>query len=136
RWTSKSKNLSLVSGLAAGNGTVVVRQGLYADANDYGAPTTIVTQTWGRTFVEEPEVYIKEDPYGFVGLDPATGKESWSCVDFEAADPDFKGAMPPDNTVCGGGGAGAQVKKDTGLNPSKLRVGGVPCAGARRATAD
>ncbi|HEX4825947.1 MAG TPA: PQQ-binding-like beta-propeller repeat protein [Candidatus Polarisedimenticolaceae bacterium] len=122
KWTSKSKNLSLVSGLANSGGSIIVRQGIHADANDYGAPVTIVTQPLERTYVEEPEVYIDESPYGFVGLDPATGKESWSCTDFESHDYEFVGGMPKDNSICS---VQAKAKKEKGCKLSKLGVGSV-----------
>jgi len=119
QWESKSKSLGLVSGLAVSGGTIMVRQGLYADANDYGAPVTVVTQFLGPTFVEEPEVYIEEDPYGFVGLDAATGKETWKCLDFDAHDVMMRGPMPKDPSVC------QTAKKEQGCKLSKLGVGGI-----------
>lgn len=122
KWVSKSKNISLVSGLANGGGAIIVRQGLYADANDYGAPVTIVTQPLERTYVEEPEVYIEEDPYGFVGLDPATGKESWSCLDFESHDYEFLSGMPKDSSICT---VQAKAKKEKGCKLGKLGVGSI-----------
>jgi outer membrane protein assembly factor BamB len=122
KWTSKSKNLSLVSGLENAGGAIIVRQGIYADANDYGAPVTVVTQPLARTYVEEPEVYIDEDPYGFVGLDPATGKEIWSCTDFEPHDTEFVRGMPKDSSICT---VQAKAKKEKGCKLSKLGVGGI-----------
>ena len=124
RWTSKSKNLSLVSGLGVDGSTVIVRQGLYRDANDHGAPTTIITRPLAPTIVEEPEVYIEEDPYGFVGLDAASGKESWSCVDFEPRDVAYTSALPKDKTVCQVAEAAAKDKSKD-CKASKLGVGGI-----------
>lgn len=122
KWTSKSKSLGLVSGLSASGSTVIARQGIYRDANDAGEPTTVVTQFLGPTYVEDAEVYIKEDPYGFVGLDAASGKESWSCLDFEPHEPAFEGAMPQDSTICT---VVAKAKKEKGCKLSKLGVGGI-----------
>jgi hypothetical protein len=59
---------------------VIARQGLYADGNDDGTETAGVTRLNGQTFEEEAEGYLEEDPYGYVGLDAATGKESWKCL--------------------------------------------------------
>ena len=133
RWTSKSKNLSMVSGLGADGSAVIVRQGLYRDANDHGAPTTIITRPLAPAIVEEPEVYIEEDPYGFVGLDAATGKEAWSCVDFEPRDAAYTGALPKDDAPCQVVAAAAKDKTKE-CKPSKLGVGGIlsayPVAGA------
>jgi outer membrane protein assembly factor BamB len=121
KWESKSKSLGLVSGLAADGGTVIVRQGLYADSNDYGAPTRVTWQFLGPVFVEEPEVYIEEDPYGFVGLDAATGKESWNCLDFESHDAAMLGEMPKDASIC----QVAKANKEKGCRLSKLGVGSI-----------
>jgi outer membrane protein assembly factor BamB len=124
-WTSKSKSLSLISGLEVNGGSVIVRQGMYRDANDYGARTVIVTQIGAPTYVEEPEVYIEEDPYGFVGLDAATGKDTWKCLDFDARDPDFTGPMPKDNSICGVATAQGSKDKTPTCKLSKLGVGSI-----------
>jgi outer membrane protein assembly factor BamB len=121
KWQSKSSSLGLISGLEVAAGTVIVRQGLYADSNDYGAPTSVVTQLLGPSFEEEPEVYIEEDPYGYVGLDEATGKESWKCLEFEAHDAQMKGAMPKDSAVC----RVAKVSKEKSCKLGKLGIGNV-----------
>jgi outer membrane protein assembly factor BamB len=120
-WTSKSKSLSLVAGLSLSGNTIMVRQGMYADANDYGAPTTVVTQFAGPTWVEEAEVYIEEDPYGYVGLDAATGKETWNALDFEPHDIAMSGPMPMDIVVR----EASKAKKEKGCRLGKLGVGGI-----------
>ena len=125
KWTSKSKALSLISGLAVSGGTVIARQGIYRDQNDYGAPTVIVTEVGAPTYLEEPEVYVEEDPYGFVGLDAATGKDQWKCLDFDARDPDFTGPMPKDNSICGVATAQSSKEKAQTCKLSKLGVGSI-----------
>jgi len=128
KWKSKDKTLNLVSGLSANRGTVIARQGLYRDANDLGAPTVILTQVGAPTVVEEPEVYIDENPYGYVGLDAATGKEQWKCVDFDARDDAFTGPMPTDKSVCGGDDdakTASKGAKKKGCKLSKLGIGGI-----------
>jgi outer membrane protein assembly factor BamB len=125
KWTSKSKSLSLISGLAANGGTVIARQGIYRDANDFGARTVIVTEVGAPTYVEEPEVYVEEDPYGFVGLDAATGKDTWKCLEFDARDPDFTGPMPKDNSICGVATAPGSKEKAQTCKLSKLGVGSI-----------
>ncbi len=121
RWTSKSKGVSLISGLAAGGDAVIFKEGLLRDANDFGARTTIVTEFGAATYVEEPEVYIDENPYGFVGLEAATGKEQWKCTDFEGRDYAMMGPMPKDASVCDV----VKVQKEKGCKPSKLGIGGI-----------
>lgn len=129
KWESKSGSLSLITGLAAGGGTVIARQGLLADSNDDGTATGVVTQLLGPTFEEEAEVYLEEDPYGYVGLDAATGKESWKCLEFEARDREMTGPMPRDNSIC----RVAKVSKEKGCKLGKLDVGKIfyayPAAG-------
>jgi len=111
RWTSSSKVISLVSGLALEGGTVMVRQGLYRDANDYS----------DDIYYEEPDVFIEESPYGYVGLDAATGKEQWKCTDFEARESVMEGPMPKDKSIC----EVAKVEEEKGCKPSHLGIGGI-----------
>jgi outer membrane protein assembly factor BamB len=121
RWTSKSKGVSLISGLAASGDAVIFKEGLHRDANDFGAGTTIVTEFGAPTYVEEPEVFIDESPCGFVGLDAASGKETWKCTDFEARDYAMMGPMPKDASVC----EVVKVQREKGCKPSKLGIGGI-----------
>jgi outer membrane protein assembly factor BamB len=121
KWESKSKSLGLISGLEAAGGTVIARQGLYADSNDFGAPTGVVTQLFGPEFEEEPEIYIEEGPYGYVGLDGGNGKESWKCLEFEAHDREMIGPMPKDSAIC----RVPKVSKEKGCKLGKLGIGKV-----------
>ena len=119
-WESKSSSLGLVSGLEVGDGAVIVKQGLYADVNGYGAPASAISRLLGPSFVvEEPEVYIEEDPFGFVGLDAATGRETWKCLEFEAHDREMRGPMPKDASIC----KVPKVTKEKSCKLGKLDIG-------------